>query len=491
MLSTPNPERFPKKPFKPTCPEVPVLENYIDNPSDDYWSHFQENKNEQGGSPFKISAAKLEQYVMESDPDFATLLLLKEVLDDINNGCDLAISAEYVPTVSRNAPSCATRGPHISDMLAKGLKDKILIGPLKTKPRHATVNSLQPADRHDGKVRLIINYSSPKGRGINSFITKDTYPARMGGMKEVLYALNWCGRGARFSKNDWCSAYKHLAVRHGQLKYQYFKWLNRYFCELCLVFGCVSSVGLYDRFARLVIWIAMKLESYLWFLLVQHLDDFIIFGPAGDDRVDRMYKRYWEVCTNLGISLQEPADASLDKAYPPTTRGSILGIWFDTILWQWWISEEKVSRYVNDLLDMMSLSMTTQRKVWESVGKVLYVAALLPGSKYHISEMLRVNNMSDNPSDIVVVTKALKAELAWWIPMIRLIGRGMPIPSCYDECPLNALQADSDAAGGTLKGGAGVGIVMGNKWTQMLWPPYVNSDAVCECGSKFRHKMSF
>ena len=65
---------------------------------------------------------------------------------------------------------------------------------------------------------------------------------------------------------------------------------------------------------------------------------------------------------------------------------------------------------------------------------------------------------------------------------------------CIEGCfvgPLNALQADSDAAGGTLKGGAGVGIVMGNKWTQMLWPPYVNSDAVCECGSKFRHKMSF
>ena len=151
----------------------------------------------------------------------------------------------------------------------------------------------------------------------------------------------------------------------------------------------------------------------------------------------------------------------MDNAFAPSTRGSILGIWFDTVLWIWWISEEKVSRYTNDLLDLIALSSTTQRKIWESVGKGLYVASLLPGSKYHVSEMLRVNNLSDNPSEVIVLTKALKKELAWWVPMIRLIGLGMPIPSGADVCPVDALQADSDAAGGSLKGGAGVGIVKG------------------------------
>ena len=77
------------------------------------------------------------------------------------------------------------------------------------------MNSIQPADRHDGKVRLIVNYSSPKEKGINFFINKDTYPSRMDGMKEVLFAINYCGRGCRFAKCDWQSAYKHLAVRHG------------------------------------------------------------------------------------------------------------------------------------------------------------------------------------------------------------------------------------------------------------------------------------
>ena len=129
ILATPNPERFPRKAFKPTCPEVPILKDYSVDPGEDYWDKFPSNFNECGGSPFKIDAKKLERYVMEADPDFATLVLLKKVLDDIENGCDLAISVDYEPTVSENAPSCASRGPHISDMIAKGCKDKILIGP--------------------------------------------------------------------------------------------------------------------------------------------------------------------------------------------------------------------------------------------------------------------------------------------------------------------------------------------------------------------------
>ena len=71
-------------------------------------------------------------------------------------------------------------------------------------------------------------------------------------MHEILVAINYCGRGAKFSKCDWNAAYKHIALALGMLRYQWFMWLSMYFVELCLVFGCVSSVGIYDRLARLM-----------------------------------------------------------------------------------------------------------------------------------------------------------------------------------------------------------------------------------------------
>ena len=84
----------------------------------------------------------------------------------------------------------------------------------------------------------------------------------------------------------------------------------------------------------------------------------------------------------------------------------------------------------------------------------------------------------------------MKSQISWWIDFIQLTGEGMPIPSAYDVCPGNALQADSDAAEGTLRGGAGCGVVFRGAWAQVLWPHYINAGSLCICGSKWKHQMS-
>ena len=487
------PPRHPKKEFVAENPEVPILENYTKGAPDSFWDKFPENKNERGGSPFKIDTSALREIVMSSDPSDVTVQLLEEVVKDIENGCDLAISEGHEPTISKNAKACGDRGKHITDMLASGVRSKILLGPLDSKPAAATINSLQPADKHNGTVRLIINQSSPKGRSINDFVDKKRYPCRMGGLKEVLVAVNYVGKGGKFAKCDWKAAYKHLGVKHSQLKYQYFSWLGKYFAELCLIFGCISSVGLYDRFARLIVMVCLKLEEYEHFLAVQHLDDFMMFGSKNDGRVEKLYKRYTGVCERVGIRLQEAADSSLDKAYPPSTSGNLLGVWFCTVKWKWWLCEKKVNRYVHDLMDLLEMTVTTQEYIWKSVGKVLYVSILVPGSQYHVSNMLRANHQSKKAKDRVIVTKALKREVEWWIPMVKLAGEGLDIPYPYvTRCPNGALQADSDAAGGmNVHGLSGVGIVFGKAWCQMAWPMYVNSHERCGCGAKFRHKLTW
>lgn len=256
------------------------------------------------------------------------------------------------------------------------------------------------------------------------------------------------------------------------------------------MFGCVSSVGIYDRMARLMVRIALSLTGFPAFLAVQHLDDLCVISPPDVELINRVYRQYLDVCKMVGVSLQEPADASADKAFAPTTRGTMLGVWFCTESWRWWLSEEKIVRYVNDLMELSRKDETTQREVWQSVGKVLYVSVLLPGSKYHTSALLAANNQSKDPNAIVGVTKLMKEQLLWWVDMVRLVGKGMPIPSAYDECPLNALQADSDSAGGSLRGGSGCGVLFGDGWTQVLWPHFMNTGAKCVCGAQWKHKLS-
>ena len=94
----------------------------------------------------------------------------------------------------------------MTDSIAQGILAGIFCGPFDTCPKNATVNSMQKAPKPFGKVRIIMNHSKPKGRSVNDYIVKDRYPAEMGGMHEIVYALNYVGRDATFAKVDWNAA---------------------------------------------------------------------------------------------------------------------------------------------------------------------------------------------------------------------------------------------------------------------------------------------
>ena len=489
------PPRPPKKVVKIVNTEVPELKDYSKPAPESFWHNFPSKKNWRAGTPFKLNVKVLWEWVVRAGASVGLVDLYNKVVGDIEKGADLKVGKDYVSRTSKNATSATGNvwGRAVTDSIATGIKGDIFAGPYKESElphKKPTVNSLQVAPKPCGKPRIILNMSDPPGQGVNAYIRKDEYPALMGGMKEILVALNYVGRGAKFFKCDWNQAYKHIGVRPGQLKYQYFKWLGRYFIELCLVFGNVSSVGIYDRLARLMWLIAASIVGYQHFLVVQHLDDLCAIGSGKDGKLEELYRVYWEVCTSVGVSLQEPKEAKEDKAFGPTDNGSMLGINFDTVTWKWWISEEKVIRYTNDLSDIKNSSVVKQSQIWSSVGKVLYVASLVPESRYYTSELIRVNNLSDDPNANVLVTKKLKKQLEFWILLIKLVGEGMPIPQAETVCPPHAWQADSDAAGGSLSGNPGCGIVFGNAWAELRWPAYVNSDETCACGSKFKHKLT-
>ena len=116
--------------------------------------------------------------------------------------------------------------------------------------------------------------SDCRGKSVNDCIDKTAYPAYMGGIREIVLALNFCGRNAKICKIDWKDAYKHFWVKEDQLKFQWMEFLGRYFVELCLIFGSVSSVGLFDRGARVMVWLAVLLSGFQWWLVVQHLVGF-------------------------------------------------------------------------------------------------------------------------------------------------------------------------------------------------------------------------
>ena len=184
----PLPPKLPPKDFKPEFPNIPRLKSYSQSAPKSFWEQFPKNRNWRGGSPYKINTEVLSKQVAEAGGTFELTRLLSEVRKDIEQGADLKVSPEYVPQRSKNAESAIEEGYRVTDEIAKGVATKILAGPFDECPTNATINSLQTKIKPNGRLRLIMNESLPKGKGVNQFISKKEYPPRMGGMKEIVLA---------------------------------------------------------------------------------------------------------------------------------------------------------------------------------------------------------------------------------------------------------------------------------------------------------------
>ena len=203
--AAPIPPRAKKKGFVAAVPGIPVLDDYSVDPGNAFWELFPRNRNMRGGTPFKVDVSRLRSLAVEAELSCPDMELLEEVVKDIIEGADLKVQDTYVPTRTTNARSALVDGKWVTDEVAKGVRDKIFAGPFDTCPKKATVNSMQTAPKPNGKVRIILNMSAPKKKGVNQSIGKKEYPVEMDGMVEILRALNFCGQGAMFFKCDWVS----------------------------------------------------------------------------------------------------------------------------------------------------------------------------------------------------------------------------------------------------------------------------------------------
>ena len=77
-------------------------------------------------------------------------------------------------------------------------------------------------------------------------IDKTDYPAKMTSTIKFVRILTKCGRNCQFKKFNWAATSKQIRVHETDHPMQYFEWLGRFFLELCLIFGGVSLVGIYN-----------------------------------------------------------------------------------------------------------------------------------------------------------------------------------------------------------------------------------------------------
>jgi hypothetical protein len=484
------PEEPPCKEFKPKFPMLPVLKDYKDIDSQEFWDRFPVNFIQPAKS--NISAVRLRELLVGAGIEMG--LEEEKVIGWLAGGASIGCEGECrAASVSKNTKGAYANGPQVSDAIASWVKQGYAFGPVEEEevPAGAKINSILTRAKPNGAVRIILNLSAPKGLSVNDGIDIEQFPASMSSTEAWVAVLNKVGRGALMTKIDFADAYKHVPVVQEDTDLQWFEWGGKYFKELCLIFGCSSSAGIFYATAKLVLRLVCRLANFPRDQVAQHLDDICAAAGPHSGLVERFDSVFQQVAGLVGVKLASRDDP--DKSFGPGTCGIVFGVQYDTVSWTWSIPQEKRVRIMLAIQHCLEQDQVTAREAKSLVGKLIHIRALLPAAKFNMSHIMRLNavaNDLDLDGVLVDVQPECKRQLAFWLMLLKACPGWMGIPAPCKPMPW-AIQVYTDAAGGSLERvGAGTGGVAQDWWFYVPWPKRVNAGGWRVDGKKVGRKLS-
>ena len=458
-----------------------------EDPGAAFWAAFPVNKCL--NKTALISATKL--YSLAAAAGIANMDAVAVVCKDLTDGADIGCrGAARSHSVSKNSVGCDDYRAEISEAVAGWVIKGFAAGPFLEAelPATAKVNSMMCRPKPSGAVRVILNLSAPAGLSVNDGIDAAEFPAKMSSTAKWILVLNKAGRGALMMKVDWADAYKHVPVRAADRDLQWFRWLDRFFVELCLVFGAASSPGIYDRAAKVVLDIVLAISRFPRDMVCQYLDDVCAAAPAGSAALNNFRATYKEVAARVGVQLAPEDDP--DKAFPPCTAGTVLGVYYDSVNWTWQIPPDKLGRLNDQIKFALAAVALRQDEIWSLVGRIIHYCPLVPAGRFNINELIAINGKWGLKSKLVQLGPAVKRQLRFWLVILNVTAGLATIPLPPTWAPAWSREFFTDAAGGSASAmGLGCGAVSAGWWCYLPWGRKINTGVKFE-GKRLSSKMS-
>ena len=421
---------------------------------------------------------------------------VRAICEDLRRGADIGTrGANLCPSTSTNAPSAFEFGDRVTDAIVDGIKKKIMIGPMKWEEVTALnwpgikVNGIMVRLKETGKARIILNMSKGEPFDVNGGMNCDgRFRVTMSSTKRWARALRSAGRGAWLTKIDWEAAYKNIKVLPSDIRLQFFKWGGRWFAETNLVFGAASSVGLYDRLAKLVLAIVTHEAGFPEEQCQQIIDDVVACGSK--EEVLRFHSTYHGVAAKLGVKLAVEDDPT--KAFSATQEGEIFGVTYNTKNMTWSLRAGKMGTIIDLIRTAEASGALPAGSLRKLSGKLVHYAPLVPNSRWFLGQLVGATGAATDIPDgeVVQLGPWLLADLQFWRTMLPFSGgRALVDDPDYRVWP-GALTGDSDASG-KGEGERGIGAVLGaSTWAFMGLGGSTRGGAHADDGKELQSKMS-
>ena len=476
------------KPFKQKNPELGILNSYEGKFPDSYWAKWTRLElSEKATSWVNPELLREEAEAVGIDQHWIDTNCQRLIM-----GADIGCRGQgRAPTRGKNSPTAAQEGVRLADSLQTWVKTGIVAGPFREEELpwdDFTTSPLLCRRKPDNSVRVILDMSAPhvkdrpgkpvsqeEPRSVNDGINKKLFPTKMSSTLLVLDSVHKVGVPLEAIKVDWASAYKHLAVRLEDRKLQVITFGGRYFVETQCTFGCSSSPGLFDSLSYLILEVAIRRSRADREAIQKQLDDVVGFGVKGTGACGRLYTEYRAVCQRVGVQLAPEDDP--EKAFGPSVRGVILGVYYDFERWEWKMPVVKMIRLVRDL-DIIVKSDTVRNDLAQSVvGRLTHYRGLVRNGDWERGFLLKLPRGTIKERKRKV-TNNMKVQARWWQVAMLAADEGERIPDRRRMETLDRAVLSTDAAGGSGSLGVGMGgcVMVGQekwRWFFCPWPQIV------------------
>ena len=298
------------------------------------------------------------------------------------------------------------------------------------------------------------------------------------------------------SKMDMRDAYKHVPAKVEDFRLQGMQWLGAYFVDTQQIFGQASAVPNFDGFAETTLDVTLAECKIPKDLVHRILDDVANVVPAGSEWGKEFVQKYKENCEDFNIRLASDCPLK-EKAFEHSTRGTVMGIQFDTMRLAWRIADTKAAEILRDIHVLIHGGHTDLKQLETAAGRLSNFGQMCPflkAFKRPLNNLLAA--FKDDYNILLPVSDELIDDLRVWAAAVSFANSWSPISLEMEFPPLSALEFVSDAAGGLGNedwvGVASLGLTpSGDFWflCKGEWPQSITTGQD-EKGADFASKMT-
>ena len=336
----------------------------------------------------------------------------KQVCDFLDYGFPIGYlgKIEIGATKIKNHKGATEFPNEVRSYLEKEMAYGAVLGPLQTIPfdEEFRISPLNTVDKKDSdERRVILDLSFPEGSAVNDGIPKNSYldsavDLSFPRVDDLVELIKIHGQGCHLYKRDLKRAYRQIPVDPSDVPLLGYCFEECFYFDKFLSMGLRSAAHICQRVTNAIRYMCLMMKI----AVLNYLDDFA--GADSPMAAQRSFTELGRLLESCGI------EESKQKACPPSTRMTFIGVLFDSEALTLSVTPERLQEILS-LLDVWLLkSKATLHDLQSLIGKLSFITSCVQASRVFMCRLLLWLRQIHGKKSAQQIPVSVHKDLLWW-----------------------------------------------------------------------------